>query len=50
MAPNPGVEDRVKSSKCAKELDAEPHMASLDELRGVMRLVRVLRSGMGLSQ
>lgn len=27
------VEDRVRSSKRAKELEAEPHMASLDELR-----------------
>ncbi|GKY90129.1 carboxylase [Sinisalibacter aestuarii] len=27
------LEDRVKSSKRARELDEEPHMASLDELR-----------------
>ncbi|WP_298497782.1 hypothetical protein [uncultured Maritimibacter sp.] len=30
---NGEVEDRVRSSKRAKELEAEPHMASLDELR-----------------
>lgn len=33
MPLNPEVEERVKSSRRAKELDAEPHMASLDELR-----------------
>jgi oxaloacetate decarboxylase (Na+ extruding) subunit alpha len=33
MALNPEVEDRIKSSKRAKELGEEPHMASLDELR-----------------
>ncbi|MEC7764875.1 MAG: biotin carboxyl carrier protein [Pseudomonadota bacterium] len=27
------VEDRIRNSKRAKELEAEPHMASLDELR-----------------
>ena len=27
------VEDRIRSSRRAKELEAEPHMASLDELR-----------------
>lgn len=33
MPLNPEVEDRIKSSKRAKDLEAEPHMASLDELR-----------------
>ena len=33
MPMNAEVEDRVRSSKRAKELEDEPHMASLDELR-----------------
>ncbi len=33
MPLNPEVEDRIKSSKRAKELDEEPRMGSLDELR-----------------
>ncbi|GAB4362750.1 MAG: carboxylase [Oricola sp.] len=33
MPLNPDVEDRIRSSKRARELDEEPHMASLDELR-----------------
>jgi oxaloacetate decarboxylase alpha subunit len=33
MPLDPGVEDRIKSSKRAKELEDEPHMGSLDELR-----------------
>ena len=33
MPLDPEVEDRIRSSKRAKELEAEPHMASLDELR-----------------
>jgi oxaloacetate decarboxylase (Na+ extruding) subunit alpha len=33
MPMNGEVEDRIRSSKRAKELEAEPHMASLDELR-----------------
>lgn len=33
MPLNPEVEGRIKSSKRAKELDGEPHMKSLDELR-----------------
>lgn len=33
MPLNPAVEDRIKSSKRAKELDDEPRMGSLDELR-----------------
>jgi oxaloacetate decarboxylase alpha subunit len=33
MPLNPEVEDRIKSSKRAKELEAEPRMGSLDELR-----------------
>ncbi|MGG7565189.1 hypothetical protein ACQ5SO_03365 [Rhodovulum sp. DZ06] len=33
MPLDPQVEDRIKSSKRAKELEAEPKMASLDELR-----------------
>lgn len=33
MPLNPEVEDRIKSSKRARELDDEPHMGSLDELR-----------------
>ncbi|WP_238367943.1 hypothetical protein [Mesobacterium pallidum] len=33
MPMNAQVEDRVRSSKRARELEAEPHMASLDELR-----------------
>ena len=33
MALNGELEDRIRSSKRAKELDAEPHMASIDELR-----------------
>lgn len=28
------LEDRIRSSRRAKELEAEPHMASIDELRG----------------
>jgi oxaloacetate decarboxylase alpha subunit len=33
MPLNPELEDRIRSSKRAQELDAEPHMASIDELR-----------------
>lgn len=33
MPLDPQVEDRIKSSKRAKELEDEPHMGSLDELR-----------------
>jgi oxaloacetate decarboxylase (Na+ extruding) subunit alpha len=33
MPMDPQVEDRIKSSKRARELTEEPHMASLDELR-----------------
>jgi oxaloacetate decarboxylase alpha subunit len=33
MPLNPEVEDRIRSSKRAQELEAEPQMASLDELR-----------------
>jgi oxaloacetate decarboxylase (Na+ extruding) subunit alpha len=33
MPLNPEVQDRITSSKRAKELDAEPHMASLADLR-----------------
>lgn len=33
MPMNPEVEDRVRSSKRARELEEEPHMASIDELR-----------------
>lgn len=33
MPLDPAVEDRIKSSKRAKELDEEPRMGSLDELR-----------------
>lgn len=34
MPMDPQVEDRIRSSKRARELEDEPHMASLDELRG----------------
>lgn len=33
MPLDPQVEDRIRSSKRARELEDEPHMASLDELR-----------------
>ena len=33
MPLNSKIEDRIRSSKRAKELEEEPHMASLDELR-----------------
>lgn len=41
MPMDANLEDQIKSSKRAKELDDEPHMASLDELRA--------RLGKGLS-
>jgi oxaloacetate decarboxylase alpha subunit len=33
MPLDPDIEDRIRSSKRARELEAEPHMASVDELR-----------------